>query len=81
MHINFHYKGGTYKADLAKEPGNKIMVKLNDKRLGNQFGPALHFSIENHKIGFNPLNRSHSDLFVLQSSIKRAIAEQAYDML
>jgi hypothetical protein len=81
MNINFTYKGCTYKADLAKEAGNKIVVKLDDKRLGNQFGPALRFSIEDKKIGFNSSNRSHSDLFALQCSIKNAIAEQAKDIL
>lgn len=81
MYINFNYKGCTYKADLTKEPGNKIIVKLNDKLLGKQFGTALRFSIEDHKIGFRSANKSHSDLFALQSSIKNAIAEQAKDML
>ena len=76
MYINFNYKGSTYKADLAKEPGNNIVVKLNDKFLDKQFGSALRFSIENKHIHFQSLNRSHSDLFALQSSIKNAISDK-----
>ena len=81
MNINFNFKGSTYKADLAKEAGNRIVVKLNDKQLGKQFGSALRFSVEEKKVGFNFSNRSHSDLFALQSSIKNAIVEQAEEIL
>jgi hypothetical protein len=81
MYINFNYKGSAYRANLAKEDGNKIVVKLNDNYLGKHFGSAFYFYINNEKVGFKSLNPSHSELFALQSTIKNAIVEQAKDLL
>lgn len=81
MYINFNYHGSTYKADLAKQPEGKIIVLLNDNFLEKQFGSALPFYIENKSVNFNNLNRSHSDLYALNSSISKAISEQCKDLL
>lgn len=81
MYINFNYHGSTYKADLAKQSEGKIIVSLNDNDLEKQFGSSLPFYIENRSVNFNILNRSHSDLYALNSSISRAICEQCKDLL
>lgn len=70
MYINFNYHGSTYKADLAKQQEGKIIVLLNDNDLEKQFGSALPFYIENKSVNFNILNRSHSELYALNSSIQ-----------
>ncbi len=81
MYISFNYHGSTYKADLSKQGGNKIEVLINDDTLEKQFGHSLPFYIENKSVGFNTLNRSHSELYALNSSISKAIAEQCKDIL
>jgi hypothetical protein len=81
MNINFKYKGSAYKADLEKEGGNKIVVKLNDNYLGKQFGSSFYFSVKGENVSFDSLNPAHSELFALQSTIKNAIVEQAKELL
>jgi hypothetical protein len=81
MYINFNYHGSTYKAGLAKQPEGKILVLLNDNELGKQFGSTLPFYVENKSVNFNILNRSHSELYALNSSISKAISEQCKDLL
>ncbi|HLL43539.1 MAG TPA: hypothetical protein VK369_10390 [Segetibacter sp.] len=81
MYINFNYHGSTYKAGLAKQPEGKIIVLLNDNDLGKQFGSTLPFYVENKSVNFNILNRSHSELYALNSSISKAISEQCKDLL
>ena len=81
MYINFNYHGSTYKAGLAKQGDNKLEVKINDDKLEKQFGTSLPFYIENKSVGFNTFNRSHSDLYALNSSISKAIAEQCTEIL
>ncbi|MEJ7684836.1 MAG: hypothetical protein WKG06_44720 [Segetibacter sp.] len=81
MYINFNYHGSTYKADLAKQPEGKIIVLLNDNDLEKQFGSSLPFYVENKSVNFNISNRSHSELYALNSSISKAISEQCKDLL
>ncbi len=81
MYINFNYHGSTYKAGLAKQQEGKIIVLLNDNDLEKQFGSSLPFYIENKSVNFNILNRSHSELYALNSSISKAISEQCKDLL
>ena len=81
MYINFNYQGSTYKAGLAKQPEGKIIVLLNDNELGKKFGSTLPFYVENKSVNFNILNRSHSELYALNSSISKAISEQCKDLL
>lgn len=81
MYIHFDFHGSTYKAGLAKQGDNKIVVLFNDDDLEKNFGPSLPFYVENKSVGFNILNRSHSELFALNSSISKAIAEQCKDLL
>ncbi len=81
MYINFNFHGSTYKAGLAKQGENKIVVLFNDDKLEKQFGTSLPFYVENKSVGFNILNRSHSDLYALNSTISKAITEQCKDLL
>lgn len=81
MNISFNFHGSVYKADLAKQGENKIVVQINDDGLEKQFGSSFPFYIENKSIGFNVLNRCHSDLYALNSSISRAISEQCKELL
>ncbi|MDB5248833.1 MAG: hypothetical protein JWQ40_3227 [Segetibacter sp.] len=81
MHINFNFHGSTYKAGLAKQGENKIVVLFNDDSLEKQFGTSLPFYVENKSVGFNTLNRSHSELYALNSTISKAISEQCKDLL
>lgn len=81
MNINFNYHGSTYKADLAKQGENKIIVLLNNNSLEKQFGSSLPFYIHNHTVEFNTLNRSHSDLYALNSIVSKAIREQCRELL
>jgi len=81
MYINFNYHGSTYKAGLAKQQEGKIVVLLNDNNLEKKFGPALPFYIKNKSVNFDTPNRSHSDLYALNSSISKAISEQCVDLL
>ena len=81
MYIHFNYHGSTYKAGLAKQPEGKIIVLLNDNNLEKQFGSALPFYIKNSSVNFDTLNRSHSELYALNSSISKAISEQCKDLL
>jgi hypothetical protein len=81
MNIQFKYHGSTYKARLAKQGENKLEVKIKDNSLEKQFGSTLPFYIENKSVNFQTLNRSHSDLYALNSSISRAIVEQHREIL
>jgi hypothetical protein len=81
MNLHFNFHGSTYKAGLAKRGDNKLEVKIKDERLKKQFGSSLPFYIENKCVNFNILNRSHSDLYALNSSISKAIAEQYNEIL
>lgn len=81
MYINFNYHGSTYKAGLAKQTEEKIIVLFNDNNLENQFGSSLPFYIHDHSVNFNTPNLSHSELYILNSSISKAIAEQCKDLL
>lgn len=81
MNIHFNYHGTTYNAGLAKQGDNRLEVKIKDDNLGKQFGRTLPFYIENKSVNFNILNRSHSNLYALNSSISKAIAEQCNDIL
>ena len=81
MYINFSYHGSTYKAGLAKQPEGKITVLLNDDDLEKRFGSALPFYIKNKTVKFDNPNRSHSELFALNSYISKAILEQCKDLL
>ncbi len=81
MYINFNYHGSTYKAGLAKQPEGKIIVLLNDNTLEKQFGQALPFYVKNKAVIFDNPNRSHSELYALNSSISKAISEQCKDLL
>ena len=81
MNINFNFHGSTHKAGLAKQGENKIVVLFNDDDLEKQFGSSLPFYVENKSVSFNTLNRSHSELYALNSTISRAISEQCKDML
>jgi len=76
MNIQFNFHGSTYKAGLAKKGDNKLEVKIKDNKLEKQFGTTLPFFIENKSVNFEIYNRSHSDLYALNSSISRAIREQ-----
>lgn len=80
MYIHFNYHGSTYQADLAKKGDNTFEVSFQDSALGKQFG-SLPFYIQNKMINFQILNPSHSDLYALNSSISKAIAEQCNDLL
>lgn len=81
MYIHFNFHGSTYKAGLAKQGDNKIEVLIKDDKLEKQFGPKLPFYIKNKSVNFDILNRSHSDLYALNSSISKAISEQCTDIL
>jgi hypothetical protein len=81
MNIQFNFHGSTYKAGLAKRGDNKLEVNFKDDQLKKQFGSSLPFYIENKSVGFNIYNRSHSDLYALNSSISKAIAEQHNEIL
>lgn len=81
MNIHFNFHGSTYKAGLAKQGDNKLEVKIKDNCLEKQFGPSLPFYIENKSVNFKILNRSHSDLYALNSSISKAISEQHHEIL
>lgn len=81
MYFNFNYQGSTYKADLAKQSENDVLVLFNDNKLEKQFGSSLPFYIENHSVSFNTTNRSHSALYALNSSISKAISEQWKELL
>lgn len=81
MYINFSFHGSIYKADLSQQGNDKIVVKLKDENLGKQFGTSLPFYVQNHSVEFDILNRSHSDLFALNSSISKAISEQCREIL
>lgn len=81
MNLHFNFHGSTYKAGLAKQGDNKLEVKIKDERLKKQFGSSLPFYIENKSVNFNILNRSHSDLYALNSSISKAISEQYNEIL
>jgi hypothetical protein len=81
MKINFNFHGSTYKAGLYKQDENKLLVSFKDKELRKQFGISLPFYVKNRTVAFDIQNRSHSDLFALNSSISKAIAEQCKDIL
>lgn len=81
MHIQFNYHGSTYKAGLAKQPEGKITVLFNDDVLEKQFGSSLLFYVENKSVNFNTSNRSHSELYALNTTISKAISEQCKDLL
>ena len=81
MYIHFHFNGSTYKANLAKKGDNNLEVQIYDDELGKQFGGSLPFYIEDDSVNFNIFNRSHSDLYALNSSISKAISEQCNDIL
>lgn len=81
MHICFNFNGSSYQAGLAKQDNNKIVVLFNDDNLEKKFGSSLPFYVENKSVGFETLNRSHSDLFALNSTISRAISEQCREIL
>lgn len=81
MNIHFNFHGFTYKADLAKQGDNRLEVHIEDDLLEKQFGHSLPFYIENKSVNFNTLNRSHSELYALNSSISRAISEQCTEIL
>ena len=81
MQINFNYHGSTYKAGLAKQGNDKLVVKFNDYTLERQFGSTLPFYIKGKNVEFDNLNKCHSDLFALNSSISNAIREQCIELL
>lgn len=81
MNIHFNFHGSAYKAGLARQGKNKIEVQLKDDTLEKQFGRTLPFYIENKSVSFNILNRSHSDLYALNSTISKAISEQCEELL
>lgn len=81
MNINFNFHGSAYKAGLDKQGPDKILVLLDDNNLEKQFGHSLPFYIQNSTISFDNLNRSHSDLFALNSTISKAIVEQCKEIL
>jgi len=81
MDINFNYHGSTYKAGLAKQTEGKIIVLFNDADLEKQFGSSLPFYIQDHSVNFYMPNPAHSELYVLNSSISRAINDQYHDFL
>jgi hypothetical protein len=81
MKINFNYHGSTYNAGLAKQGENKLLVQFKDKELEQQFGTSMPFYVKNKTVGFDIQNRSHSDLFALNSSISKAISEQCQEIL
>lgn len=81
MYIQFNYHGSTYKAGLAKQSENKVLVLLEDEDLEKQFGSSLSFYIENKAVNFETANRSHSELFALNATISKAISEQCKDIL
>lgn len=80
MNIQFNFHGSTYKAGLSKRGENKLEVLMSDKSLEKKFGASLPFYIENKSVSFNNPNKSHSDLYALNSSISKAISEQCVDM-
>ncbi len=81
MYIHFNYHGSSYEAGLAKQPEGKIVVLLNDNDLEKQFGSSLPFYVEDKSVNFNTLNRCHSELYALNSTISKAISEQCQDIL
>jgi hypothetical protein len=80
MKINFSFHGSIYQAGLAKA-GDKLVVLFKDKELEKKFGRSMPFYVKNRKVAFDNPNRSHSDLFALNSSISKAIAEQCKEIL
>jgi hypothetical protein len=80
MYISFNFHGSTYRADLAKQDDNKIVVLFDDEGLEKQFG-SLPFYIQDHSVEFNTLNPCHSDLYALNSTVSKAISEQCKDIL
>jgi len=81
MKINFNYHGLNYNAGLHKQGDNKLLVQFRNKELEQQFGASMPFYIKNRTVGFDNQNRSHSDLFALNSSISKAISEQCQEIL
>ncbi len=81
MHVTFNFHGNAYQANLARQGDNKLVVQLNDDNLEKQFGSSLPFYLHDRSVEFNLLNKSHSELFALNSSISKAIAEQCTDLL
>ena len=80
MHIHFDFKGSTYQADLTKD-GSEIIHVSFDNQLGKEFGATHTFFVKDRSVEFNTPNRCHSDLFALNSSISKAIAEQCEELL
>jgi hypothetical protein len=81
MQIKFNFHGSTYKAGLAKQPEGKLTVLLNDNGLEKKFGSKLPFYVKNKSVNFDNPNRSHSELYALNSTISKAIVEQCEDIL
>lgn len=81
MNLHFNFHGSTYKAGLARQGDNKLEVSIKDERLKKQFGGSLPFFIRNKSVDFDIQNRSHSDLYALNSSISKAITEQFNEIL
>lgn len=81
MYIHFNYHGSEYEADLSKQSEEQVVVLLSNNDLEKQFGSSLPFYIKNKSVSFNTLNRSHSELYALNSTISKAISEQCKDLL
>ena len=79
--INFNFRGTVHKAILEKDENNRLVVSLKNDHLETQFGAYLPFYVEDKNVAFETPNKCHSDLYALNSTISRAIAEQCGELL
>lgn len=71
--IRFNFRGTSYNAEVKKQGNEDLEVVLLDECLTSQFGSTFHYYSSNKVVDFIPLNLSHSELYILQSEIKKAI--------
>lgn len=73
MHITFDYCGTTHKALLKRPDDTNFLVSFEDENLIKEFGPNLHFTLNEDKVHFHNTNLSHSNLFLIHTIISRCI--------
>ncbi len=81
MNINFQFHGSLFNAGITLKDEKSLIVEFDNLELTRQFGPSLPFFVENRSVNFNTFNQGHSELYELNSTISKAIAEQCADIL
>lgn len=77
MHIDFCFNGLHHVAHIVERTNSNIEVEVKDEDLGKQFGYSFRYQFLNNSLDFTPLNLCHSQLYALQSEIKKSLLEQA----